>query len=394
MRNRMKRVLGLLLLAATLLTTVFGCAGAGKKEGDTTESLNTTDFSDTVEQPKYLIQLADLGENVEIHTKGQLEYLSADYADIADYVPAFPTTERSYPKEVVLSWSVNGSELLPFTVYEVSVSTSPDMSDAKIYTTRNNRYSLYNLYLDTAYYWKVAFSEEGVVYESGIASFKTTWLGPRNLKIDGVTNCRDLGGWSTVSGKTVKQGMLYRTGKLSKTNSVMITKSGMKTMLEELGVKTEIDLRSGSNEIREESVLEGVQLFNLGCSGSAMSKMQTVLPDIFEVLADESNYPIFFHCAIGTDRTGAVAYLVNGLLGVYEEDLYYDYCFSDFGAICGEGDTDFNLRTPETIQKEDNVAAVVSQAPGDTLQQKVRNYLKSLGITDETLDAIVRIMLE
>lgn len=392
--NGMKRVLVFLLLATTLFSVLFGCTEKGGEGGVTTKFSDTTGSPDTVEQPKYVISLADLGGNVNIHTKAQADYLNGNYANIAAYVPERPTSERSYPKEIVLAWSIDGNEVPPFTRYKVSVGMSPDLRNAKTYTTRDDSYKIYNLYLGTTYYWKVSFTEDNVTYESEIAAFTTTSQGPRNLKIDGVTNCRDLGGWTTVNGKKVKQGMLYRTGKLSRTNSVMITEIGKKTMLEELGVKTEIDLRSGEDEIRTKSVLDGVQLFNLGCSGSAMSKMQTVLPAIFEVLADESNYPIFFHCAIGTDRTGAVAYLVNGLLGVSEEDLYYDYCFSDFGAICSESDPDFTLRTPETIQKPNNVVAVVDPMPGSTLQQKVRNYLKSIGITDATLDAVVRIMSE
>jgi protein tyrosine/serine phosphatase len=87
------------------------------------------------------------------------------------------------------------------------------------------------------------------------------------------------------------------------------------------------------------------------------------------VLADESNYPIFFHCAIGTDRTGTLAYLINGLLGVPEEDLYYDYCFSNFGAIYTDNAPE--LRTPKTLQSDDKVAAVINATQGRTLQEKI-----------------------
>jgi len=34
---------------------------------------------------------------------------------------------------------------------------------------------------------------------------------------------------------------------------------------------------------------------------------------------------IFFHCTIGTDRTGTMAYFLEGLLGVSEEDRLRDY---------------------------------------------------------------------
>ena len=34
---------------------------------------------------------------------------------------------------------------------------------------------------------------------------------------------------------------------------------------------------------------------------------------------------IYFHCTIGTDRTGTIAYFLEGLLGVSEEDRLRDY---------------------------------------------------------------------
>ena len=39
---------------------------------------------------------------------------------------------------------------------------------------------------------------------------------------------------------------------------------------------------------------------------------------------------IFFHCTIGTDRTGTIAYFLEGLLGVSEEDRLRDYEMSYF----------------------------------------------------------------
>ena len=40
---------------------------------------------------------------------------------------------------------------------------------------------------------------------------------------------------------------------------------------------------------------------------------------------DPANYPIDFHCIAGQDRTGAVAFILNALLGVEEEELYLDW---------------------------------------------------------------------
>ena len=39
---------------------------------------------------------------------------------------------------------------------------------------------------------------------------------------------------------------------------------------------------------------------------------------------------IYFHCTIGSDRTGTLAYFLEGLLGVSEEDRLRDYEISYF----------------------------------------------------------------
>ena len=385
--NKFKRIIGFVLLTAILFSAV-SCGGNG---GEPSE----TDAPE--EPPKYVLTLSNLGDNVEIHTDLQVKYLNDTYDSIGKYIPDIET-ERSLPKEVELTWTiydnVNQRDYVPYITYNVKVATKADFSDAKVYRTADEYYKLSNLYIGQTYYWKVSFEDEDDnIVESAVATFTTTDQGPRNLKIDGVTNSRDLGGWTTKDGKKVKQGMLYRTAKISKTEKEYITAAGKKTMLEELGIKSELDLRSGSSEIREESVLGGVKLFNYGFSGSDMEKVEEQLPNIFEALADEDNYPIFFHCAIGTDRTGVVAYLVLALLGVSEEDIYRDYCFSNFGNI-KSGD-DNAVRIPkERLEAEGKVASVVKASAGSTLQEKTRNYLKSLGISDATLDSVVRLMLE
>ena len=52
------------------------------------------------------------------------------------------------------------------------------------------------------------------------------------------------------------------------------------------------------------------------------------LKKAFKVFTNRNNYPVIFHCAIGTDRTGVVAFYLNALLGLKDEDIYRDYLFS------------------------------------------------------------------
>lgn len=400
--KKFKRIVGFILLTAMLFSAV-SCGNVVNPGGE-------TETQAPEEPPKYVLTLADLGNNVEIHTDLQAKYLKDTYDSVGKYIPDIET-ERSLPKEIELTWSVhdnvNDQDFVPYITYKLTVATKSDFSDAKEYKTKEEYYTLGNLYIGTTYYWKVSFEKDGETFESDVAAFTTTSQGPRNVKIDGVTNSRDLGGWTTVDGKRVKQGMLYRTAKLSKTTKEYVTAAGKKTMLEELGIRSELDLRGTnadlgtSKEIREESVLKGVKLFNYGFTSSDREVVEKQLPYIFNALADENNYPLFFHCAIGTDRTGIVAYLILAVLGVSEEDIYRDYCFSNFGNI-KSGD-DNTVRIPkDRLEAEGKVAALVKASAGSTLQEKARNYLLSINnpgeeiprITEEMLDSMVSIMLE
>ena len=400
--NKFKRIIGLVLLAAMLFSAV-SCGNVVEPDGDETETQAPE------EPPKYVLTLADLGDNVEIHSDLQAAYLNDTYDSITKYVKAEDLgDEQSFPKEVELTWTiydnVNQRDYVPYITYDVHVATKADFSDAKTYRTSDEYYKLSNLYVGTTYYWKVSFEDEDdSIVESAVAAFTTTSQGPRNIRIGGVTNSRDLGGWTTVDGKKVKQGLLYRTAKLSSSSKEYITAVGKKTMLEELGIKSELDLRSGSSEIREESVLKGVKLFNYGFPGSDRDVVEKQLPYIFNALADENNYPLFFHCSIGTDRTGIVAYLILAVLGVSEEDIYHDYCFSNFGNIKASKESDNVVRLPkDKLEIEGKVAALVKASEGSTLQEKARNYLLSINnpgeeiprITEEMLDSMVSIMLE
>ena len=58
-----------------------------------------------------------------------------------------------------------------------------------------------------------------------------------------------------------------------------------------------------------------------------LSNNKAAIKNVFETLADESNYPAIIHCQAGAGRTWTVVYLLNGLLGVSKEYILRDYLF-------------------------------------------------------------------
>ena len=210
------------------------------------------------------------------------------------------------------------------------------------YTTSTNG-KIYNMIPGVTYYWESATdnTKYGVV----------TATGSRRTLKTAVRNLRDLGGLSVsyedlsthqmVSG-TIEYGMLYRGAQITSAQGV--------TDLEKLGVVREIDLRQ--NGEGEQSYK--MDYYDTGTSSSYDDIIMTnyiVNPEITPFITSPylSNYrgvksalrkameavvfghddvahdSIFFHCTIGTDRTGTLAYFLEGLLGVSEEDRLRDY---------------------------------------------------------------------
>jgi hypothetical protein len=157
-------------------------------------------------------------------------------------------------------------------------------------------------------------------------------------------------------------------------------------MSEEMGIKTEIDLRSPTEAGNlSESVIPGASLIYIpiGGYGDAFSDStvgKQAYQKLFSTLANENNYPIYYHCTGGADRTGTVSFLLNALLGVDEETLIKDYEFTSFSIyhMRNTQEGDYAPRFKEFRNK-------LEAFEGSTLQEKVENYLLSIGVTENEI---------
>lgn len=362
-----KRIISALVCAAILAMTFSGCS-AGKSS-----------VTFTVSDPG----------KVDIHTAIQHKFLDGgDYKKATDYV--IGGLELSRPVPVTFEWNVTGLSKEPES-YVVKVSENEDMSDAAEYKTENALCQVYNLKTGRTYFWNVTAVCGRRRYESAIKRFTTLADDPRNLYVDGITNVRDLGGWPLEDGGEVKQGLIYRCGTLSNSDGKdRITKAGKRVMLDELHVKSELDLRMITNgetgHIEKSPLGDDVNYYSLPMDYSIdmLDDNKEMIKKTFEVFADEKNYPMFFHCAIGTDRTGCVAFLLNALLGISKDDLYFDYMFSNYGEIGGKRDT----------RSIDKYIEKLERYGGETLSERVRAYLLDIGLTSDQLDFIVEKMTD
>ena len=364
--------------------------------------------------------------NTDCTPKPYREYLAlTDESDMAKLltkkygmVTPVPTSES-----VVLSWEAE----VAASQYEICVSKNADLSDPCYKQNTTSTSASVGALLPGTYYWKV--TDYVGEQESKIGSFVVDNY-VRALNVDEVINFRDLGGWKTESGKTIKYGLTYRCGKLNPTSG---------SALNDLGIKWEIDLRAGSDYVQ--SVISegfGIQYLQAGIMqgdyvlkdksfysmltpeqieekrhGKATFKQEyaTALYNAFKLYTDESNYPIVFHCTSGADRTGTFAFLLAGMLGVEVGDLYRDFELTNFAKsgkryrsnikIDENGNYYFNDDGYVTVSG--NYVAIgllykglmTCYSTGDgKLSSAIKNYLKKdVGLTDADFAAIENLML-
>ena len=183
---------------------------------------------------------------------------------------------------------------------------------------------------------------------------------------------------------------LYRIYKGRKPGRNRVNGTTLPYLLNELGIKSDIDLRSDGECFGMTGSPLGPTVTWFHYSSSAYGGMQTdagrqAFKKVFRVFLDEKNYPIDFHCIAGQDRTGAVAFILNGLLGVSEEDLYLDWEVTGFWNESAR----FNHES-----RFNHLIKGFQKLEGKTLHEKIENYVLSLGFTRADIEKFRSMMLE
>lgn len=180
----------------------------------------------------------------------------------------------------------------------------------------------------------------------------------RRLPLDGAHNFRDLGGYKTTEGKTVKWGVLFRSDKLSELSNDDLE------YLKRLKLRRIVDFRSKSERdaepdriplqtppiqvienpispvgmdpaVLKDKILSGdIEDLNLGelflkANRAFVTDSGREFGVWVRSLADPDNLPSLFHCTAGKDRTGFGAAIVLLALGVPREDVIRDYMLTN-----------------------------------------------------------------
>jgi protein-tyrosine phosphatase len=170
------------------------------------------------------------------------------------------------------------------------------------------------------------------------------------IELQGAYNVRDLGGLRTRDGRRTKHGLIYRGDSLDS-----ITPSDAKILFDKLGIGTIVDLRT-----KAETELSGLAFpvpryrFSVLVEGRLghepfpsddpaelakvyMGNLETgrhAVKGTFDIIAKNlaAGVATLFHCAAGRDRTGIIAALLLGLVGVTHGQIAMDYVQSNRNA--------------------------------------------------------------
>ena len=304
------------------------------------------------------------------------------------------------PQKTLLSWTCT----LPAatgTVWSVKVRRAKD--GAVVFTEKTHKTSLEidNLEIACDYKWRVKGMVGGTPLRAE-GTFRTEDLAPRLIHLSRIHNMRDLGGRVGLGGRRVRQGRVYRSAGLNDNARKSKSKGGMVPGKERLtdasrayakgtlGIRTDLDLRSdrecfGMTGSPLGPEVKWIKISSSAYSGMAKDPGKSAFAQVFRVFLDEKNYPIDFHCIAGADRTGSLAFILNGLLGVDEEELWRDWEVTAFQ----KEKLDFGHRT-----RFSKLVKVFDAFPGANIHEKIVAYVKSAGFTDADIEKFRAIMLE
>lgn len=216
---------------------------------------------------------------------------------------------------------------------------------------------------------------QDTLYFDGKAHGVVRPLDPVRLIHTEAANVRDLGGWA-CDGGTVDYGLLFRGAAPSAQDQAV---------MEELGVIHQLDLRGGDLDRETDLRLtcpEGIEAYLPEESAGWKQALHCVFDGVIH------KEPVYFHGETGVDRTGTLACILLGILGVSRWDIEKEYELSCFYT----GTTDQAPRRSAEGWKK--LMAFLQDLPGDNFRDKCICYVLRLGFPLETVDAFRSNMID
>lgn len=266
--------------------------------------------------------------------------------------------------------------------------------------------------------------KERACYRIRFADGKAVTTAERVLPLEGAVNFRDLGGYRTGDGRSIRWGKLYRSADLS-----CLTEEDI-AYLQSLELAWICDLRSDAElqlspspsigaAVNEQlsflasanpnEMMRGRQItvnmlaeMNRGMIGNT-----ALTAEYFRRLLKKDGAPTLFHCAAGKDRTGFIASVVLQALGVDREDILEDYALTNQFTerfkeqMSGQRDAHAEMLgnlEPEVIKALMSAKPEYLAAAFEEMDERYGNFegywLNGLGLEMEELEKLRSLYLE
>lgn len=295
-----------------------------------------------------------------------------------DMIPPLdmPTEIRALPAKVTVEWH-QCPELvrnyLANVVYDHSDYTVSYIDNYAPDTAVISNYKPIGETIDgKTYYNNVPNVKSPFATENAAGTLKPLdplrWI--RTQAGDRAWNVRDLGGWP-CDGGTVRYGLLFRGGKLEAADRTVL--------VEDLGIQHDLDLRGreggGAGDEPEMTASPlGSDVWYTRTQQYAwytltpVASWQIYLRCVIDAVTHRE--PVYFHCTAGADRTGTLACVLEGILGMSQSDIDKDYELTCF--YSGTSSDNAARRRNET----DWVGLInaINAVPGDSFRDKCVHF--------------------
>lgn len=164
----------------------------------------------------------------------------------------------------------------------------------------------------------------------------------RSLHLEGASNARDIGGYQTEDGRTVRMGMVFRSNALDKLTPVdlaslterrVVSVDDFRTVFERAASQDRIPDGAhsnwfdviGTNPANFPALVDMPTMYALMVTDPGARR---AFHDALENVAN-SDGAVLYHCSAGKDRTGWMTAVLQTILGVSRDDVNADYMLSN-----------------------------------------------------------------
>lgn len=348
--------------------------------------------------PPRAVHYATSVENEPVHN-----YITNTVYDPDDYeyslVLNYADHSKALDEPTPFVIKVNGN---PLTAGEFAIiSKDETFTTTRRLTPADGVFTMWNATPGDTLYYRVMNADGTAVIQEGtlIASGQV-----RMIYAPSVNNIRDMGGWPVEGGGHMRYGVLYRGAKLhDATNNYLSKEDSIR--LRELNIKCEFDLRGsteagGGNTANNYSRLGKDVDYRIVPHGMyAYVSAVASYPQYFRYGWNQirehvlNGDPTFLHCSHGCDRMGTWAMVIDGLMGVSENNLNLDYELSAFAPRSGL----WRYRNmQQTIPDYDFGATIgyIKSLPGETLRDKFEYFVvEKCRIPKADVDAMREVLI-